>query len=51
MEAMAVHVRALIDANRNKDKAGIQDAFRAMRDVLDAERERREAAESEKEES
>jgi transcriptional regulator with XRE-family HTH domain len=51
MEAMAVHARALIDANRNKDKAGIQDAFRAMRDVLYAERERREAGEPEKAES
>ena len=44
MEAMAVHARALVDADRNNDKAGIQDAFRAMRDVLHAERERREVA-------
>jgi transcriptional regulator with XRE-family HTH domain len=51
MQAMAVLARALVDADRNKDKAGIQDAFRAMRDVLDAERERREAAEREKAEA
>jgi hypothetical protein len=51
MHAMAVHAQALVDAKRNGDTAGIQDAYHAMEAVLDAERERREAAELEKAES
>jgi hypothetical protein len=47
MHAMAVHAQALVDAKRNGDSAGIQDAYHAMAAVLDAERERLEAAKRE----
>jgi hypothetical protein len=49
MQAMAIHARALVDAERNEDKAGIQEAFRAMKTVLDDERERQEEAKRERE--
>jgi transcriptional regulator with XRE-family HTH domain len=51
LEAMAVYALALVDAKRNEDKAGIQDAYRALERTILAERERREAAERDKEDS
>jgi transcriptional regulator with XRE-family HTH domain len=44
MQAMAVYAQALVDAKRNDDKAGIQDAYRAIETVLDRERERQDEA-------
>jgi hypothetical protein len=51
MQAMAIHARALVDAERNEDKAGIQEAFRAMKTVLDEERKRQDDAKREKAEA
>lgn len=36
-QAVLVHARALLDAHRANDKAGMQEAFRAIRDTLKEE--------------
>ena len=47
--AMAVHAQALVDAKRGCDKAGIQEAYKAMEQTLLDERERRKRAPEERE--
>jgi transcriptional regulator with XRE-family HTH domain len=51
MEAMAVHALAYVDATRNRDKAGREEAFEGMWLTIERERGRREVAGQEEAES
>jgi transcriptional regulator with XRE-family HTH domain len=48
VQKMVAAAMALVDAKRNEDKVGIQDAYLALERTLLAERDRREAVEREK---